>query len=64
MADRTTSKKTQETREFGSKDGKGTAVKDWVDVESDDASFTKSNLTGVDPNIDPKKPIVWEQCLA
>ena len=38
-------------------------MKYWVDVEGDEASFTKSNMLGVDPEVDPKKPVRWEQWL-
>ena len=38
-------------------------MKYWVGVEGDEASFTKSNMLGVDPEADPKKPVRWEQWL-
>ena len=40
-----------------------TAVKNWVDVEGDEASFTKTNRRGIDPSIRTDKPVVWEQWL-
>ena len=49
--------------QLGSKKGDFRYVKYWVDVEGDEASFTKSNMLGVDPEVDPKKPVRWEQWL-
>ena len=39
------------------------AIKNWVDVEGDEASFTKTNQRGIDPSISSDKPVVWEQWL-
>ena len=53
----------QKDIQLGSKNVSGKAIKDWVDVEGDEASFIKSNMHGVDPNVEADKPIVWEQWL-
>ena len=48
---------------LGSTNGNFQYVKNWVDVEGDEASFTKSNMKGIDSNVDAKKPMLWEQWL-
>ena len=49
---------------FGYDKGKNfNAIKNWVDVEGDEASFTKTNQRGIDPSISSDKPVVWEQWL-
>eukprot|EP00439_Symbiodinium_sp_Y106_P016725 s2887_g2.t1 len=49
--------------QLGSTKGDFRYVKFWVDVEGDEASFTKSNMLGLDPEAAPKKPVRWEQWL-
>ena len=35
--------------------------KTWVDVEGDEASFGKADMARIDDNVDPSKPVMWEQ---
>ena len=35
--------------------------KTWVDVEGDEASFAKTDISNIDDFADPQKPALWEQ---
>lgn len=33
----------------------------WVDVEGDEASFAKTDISNIDDSVDSQKPVLWEQ---
>ena len=56
-------KEQQKTIMLGSSTGNRKLLQQWVDVEGDEASFTKTSMLGIDPGADPKTPVQWEQWL-